>query len=177
MATDVMLDLETLGTKPGCVVLSIGACTFDQEFKFYEKIDIKSSLSAGLKKDPSTEAWWMRQSPEARNEAFSGTKELVMVLGEFHDWFRMVVAKKGDTFIWGNGNDFDKPIIEAAFDAVEMKAPWKTYNGRCFRTLKNLFQEVKAPDFVGEKHNALADAIYQSIHAVAILKYWKEKRL
>lgn len=25
---DIMLDLETLGTKPGSVVLSVGACTF-----------------------------------------------------------------------------------------------------------------------------------------------------
>lgn len=26
---DVMLDIETLGTKPGCMVLSVGACTFN----------------------------------------------------------------------------------------------------------------------------------------------------
>ena len=30
---DVMIDLETLGTTPGCVILSIGAVPFDRDWE------------------------------------------------------------------------------------------------------------------------------------------------
>ena len=165
-----MIDLETGGLKAGCPVLAIGACSFDSSEKFYQKISLDSCLSAGLKILPETMAWWDKQDPRAREEAFSGTKDLVMVLGEFSDWFIGLQRTKGDIYIWGNGADFDLPILSAAYQAVEMKEPWKPYNGRCYRTLKNLFYDVKPDKFEGIKHTALADAEFQAAHALKILK-------
>ena len=84
---NVMLDLETVGTEAGCGVLSIGACTFDFQHKFYERIDPASSRIY-LKENIDTMRWWHKQDHRLREEAFGGTRELLSVLDSFHDWFR-----------------------------------------------------------------------------------------
>ena len=74
--------------------------------------------------------------------------------------------------IWGNGADFDNPILEAAYDLLKMPAPWKYNEGRCYRTLKSLFPTVVAiPQAANAKHNALLDAKNQAEHASRILKF------
>ena len=70
----IMLDIETLGTTPGCVIASIGACTFAPESgevarqTFYDLIDIGDAVGAGLTIEYGTVLWWLRQSDEARAE-------------------------------------------------------------------------------------------------------------
>jgi hypothetical protein len=164
---DVMTDLETTGTSAGCCILSIGACTFSEELNFYQKIWHQSCLESGLVDNRETIAWWSRQSVEARQEAFSGTSHLVTVLGAFSDFLRSIPAKQ--VFVWGNGADFDLPILAAAYHKLGMNVPWKPYNGRCYRTLKNLYRDIDMPAFEGMKHNALHDAKMQARHARLIL--------
>jgi len=53
----VMLDIETLGVSPGCVILSLSAVEFDINTgelgeSFNMGIDIKSCVDAGLTIDP-----------------------------------------------------------------------------------------------------------------------------
>jgi hypothetical protein len=177
MAIDIMIDLETTGVSAGCGILSIGACTFDLKYKFYQKIDLKSCHHHGLVDYPDTIAWWERQHQIAKEEAFSGTKDLVLVLGEFHDWMRGIVKIEGDAFYWGNGADFDIPILNKAYEKAGMKSPlsYKPFNGRCFRTLKNLWKEVKADPMEGIAHTALADAMSQANHAMKILRIRKQQ--
>lgn len=174
---DIMLDLETTGVSAGCCILSIGAVTLDEKFKFYEKISIDSCYNAGLKDFAGTRAWWNKQSPEARREAFSGTESLTTILGAFSDWFKSVERQAGgDAFIWGNGADFDLPILKAAYEAAGMEEPWKSFNGRCYRTLKNLKENktILAEKFEGMKHNALDDAIHQARYMMKILRSKKQ---
>lgn len=166
-SNDTMVDLETTGTSPGCCILSIGACTFSGSNTFYQKIDHLNSKVHGLRDSPATMAWWHKQNPSARIEAFSGTLPLIQVLGAFYDWYKSIPGTK---YIWGNGADFDLPILKAAYQAVDMKEPWAPYNGRCYRTLKNLYKDIPMPPFEGEKHNALADAMMQARHAHLILQ-------
>ena len=49
-----------------------------------------------------------------------------------------------------------------------MPIPWKPYNGRCFRTIKNIHAEIIPNAFRGMKHNALEDAKNQAVHLVKI---------
>lgn len=165
-----MIDLETTGVAAGCGILSIGATTFDLEHKFYSRISHADCVARGLKDNLDTMAWWNKQSFEARSEAFGGEDLLVVALGKFADWFNRLPGDRDKIFVWGNGADFDLPILGAAFDQVGMRKPWKPFNGRCYRTLKNLYFGVKAPDFEGVKHNALADAVHQARHAREILR-------
>lgn len=168
---DLVIDLETTGVEAGCPILSIGACSVDQQHKFYQSVSHADCIKHGLKDNFETIAWWQRQNKEARDEAFSGITSLIQALGEFHDFFRRIPAKK--IFVWGNGADFDLPILKAAYSKCNMSVPWLPYNGRCYRTMKNNYPDVVAPALSGVKHNALDDAVYQAIHLRMILQHRK----
>ena len=67
---DIMINLETLGTVAGCVILSIGAVAFDREtgelgMEFYEVINQVSCEEAGLHVDQKTVDWWAARTAEA----------------------------------------------------------------------------------------------------------------
>ncbi len=188
-----MMDLETLGLKPGCVVLAIGAVMFDEVTgklgeTFYVTINQQSCLDAGLTIDPETMAWWKKQSPDARRlldeTSGSGGTPLTSALAMFTEW--CVTTQYKDWLyvddlttpknkmmskleMWGNGADFDNPILDAAYRAVGGVVPWGPFNGRCYRTLKSLFRTVTMKR-VGTHHNALDDAKSQARHAINLLR-------
>lgn len=151
----IMMDLETLGTKPGCVVLSIGAVAFDPYAgklgeEFYRKLAWKDQ---GLKIEPGTVAWWMEQDPKARIEAFSGDEQLFMVAMAFKLWWEA----QGAEYLWCHGATFDAPVWEAAAGIV----PWRYHQVRDTRTVYDMAQLF--PDrTVGTHHNALDDARNQA---------------
>jgi len=167
-SADIVLDLETTGKNAGCCILAIGATTVDESRSFYATVEHLSCLDQGLVDSHETMSWWDKQSKEAREEAFSGTKKLILALGEFSDFFRSVEGDK--KFIWGNGAAFDIPILEAAYIACGMTIPWDFRNVRCYRTMKALYYEVKAEEFEGRKHNALDDAVFEARHLHSMLR-------
>jgi exodeoxyribonuclease VIII len=169
--TEVMIDLETTGIAAGCCILSIGATTLSGMDKCLVVISHESNLAAGLKDNPRTMDWWSKQSEEARAEVFNNPRALMLqdALQQLSDWFKTV----GVTGLWGKGNDFDKPILEAAYVAVDLPIPYNYKIGRCYRTLEALYPDVTVDPAVAAtliKHRALDDAIYQAIQLVAILR-------
>lgn len=160
--TNLMLDLETFSTRPNAAIRSIGACVFDHEgvlAKFYVNIrDVVGDV------DPNTVEWWASQPKEARDALEIDTKWLDDALADFTLW---LPEPANQCLIWGNGADFDNVILASAFDARARALPWKFYNNRCYRTVKNLFPIAKM-DRKGTKHNALDDAISQAEHLIAI---------
>jgi len=167
----VMVDLETLGTVPGCCILSIGACAFDPDTgevsddTFYTAIDTDSQAAHGMTQSPSTLAWWAKQSEEARRVFTDPDRqELPQALVAFNAW----LAKFPNVLVYGNGADFDNPILAAAYDVAGVPQGWKPYNGRCYRTLKALAPSLKLVR-EGTHHNALGDAISQAKHLCAIV--------
>lgn len=165
----VMIDLETLGTRPGSMIVSIGACVFDLNKgigeTFYAIIDIARSNQEGpipLCIEGSTVKWWMQQSDEAR-AVFNdpAAEHIASSLQRFRNWLDEV----GGKYIWGHGASFDPVLLDAAFFACDLKTPWSHKAIRDTRTIFELAQ-VSAEDFAaGIKHNALDDAIAQA-HAV-----------
>ena len=121
MSINVMLDLETLGTKPGCAILSIGmvAFTWDavQNYTLYNEIYTRSCLDAGLTIDPETEKWWRAREPEAailQRAAYITTPPLAAVLVAAKAWLELQGPLE-QTTVWGNGADFDLPILARAY--------------------------------------------------------------
>lgn len=169
-----MLDLETLSTCSEAVILSIGACEFNDEQVtnvFYSPINIDSQLEVNRKIDGSTLCWWMRQSDEARDvfeelgDVKSSNISLTNALKEFDNWLGVEGL---DSVIWGNGSDFDNTILTSAYRSVGMDVPWAFWNNRCYRTINNLFPlEIKR---TGVQYNALDDAVTQAEHLIAICK-------
>lgn len=167
-----MLDLETLGKKPYCPVLSIGACAMrldrDEPITdlFYQPITLESCFEVGLKADASTIQWWMTNpnvSQEARNMAFGADNNalpLAMVLDAFTDWLQSRPLQ-----LWGNSARFDLGILEAAYTACGKNAPWDFRLERCYRSF-NALPGARDIEFVrvGTYHNAVHDAVSQALH-------------
>jgi hypothetical protein len=115
---DVMVDLETLGTLPGSVLLSIGAVGFNEmevveslESEFYAVIKRESCEELGLKTSGSTLKWWESQTEEARRVLTDPSAvDLLTALNDFNEYLS---SFPGDVRIWGNGANFDNPCWRA----------------------------------------------------------------
>lgn len=176
METHIMLDLETLGTAPGSVILSIGAVHFGRgeiHDVFHQHVRVGSSVSEGLQMDGATVLWWLGQSDAARAALLDGQKkssELTQVLSELFQW---CAGKVDDEFqhlcIWGNGASFDCAVLAAAYRACHLPLPWKYSGERCYRTVKALHPEVPEESREGIHHNALDDAKHQARHLMKLL--------
>lgn len=167
---NIMLDLETYGTNPGCGIVSIGACYFDDKKfgeTFYEVINFYHVEGYGFETNASTLNWWKKQSNEARKEYNKAVRNEGIDLRTSLLNFQKFV--KPNTKIWGNSAAFDNEILKAAYKKVGLEIPWKYYNDRCYRTLKNLKPEIKmeSPKIT---HHALYDAIAQAEHAMEIFE-------
>lgn len=177
-APHVQIDLETLGTQPDSVILSIGAVIFDPskppekciQEEFYVVVSTTSCIDHGLQISKDTLDWWDKQSKEARTviEIASDNKhpdchtlsDALMKLTKFIP---------ENARIWSNGANFDQPILDVARTRCNLNLPWKYFNSRCYRTVINLHPDNKsiAPKKV-LAHNALEDAKWQSIHLVNV---------
>lgn len=173
---NLMIDLETMGKTPNAAIIAIGAVQFDPKTqtigqKFYEVIDLASSVDAGGVIDADTVIWWLNQSQEAQAALTDRmTLTLITALTQFQK-FCHGLGPKNDLKVWGNGAAFDNVILASTFKRMEMSMPWHYWNDCCYRTLKNLYPDNK-PTLIGIKHTAIDDALSQSVHLMAILKYF-----
>ena len=173
--SNIMLDIETLGTRSTSVILSLGAVEFDKASilrTFHKRIDIDSCLRQGLTVDGRTIQWWMDQSDEARQLFREDGEPLAVVLFDFCSSFEW-----DDKAVWCNGAAFDFPIVENALLQCDLQLPWAYYNTRDYRTLKNLvsrqtYDSLRVRPKVA--HNALDDAIAQARTLQALLDHVKE---
>lgn len=163
----IMIDVESLGTRPDAAILSLGAVKFDDK-AFYASISIDSNLELGRRIQEDTLLWWLKQEIAAQSVFHEEKIALPQALEDFSDW-----VGTGDYEVWSNGADFDIPMVAHAFAQVQMETPWKFWAGNCVRTYKKL-PGAKAiasgVPFAGVKHNALADAVHQAQVVQAIHK-------
>ena len=161
----VMLDLETMGNGTNAAIIAIGAARFDAgeiTDEFYTVVDLASSVSAGLEMDASTVLWWMQQSDDARKQFEREGVTLKDALKQFADW----IGEGAE--VWGNGAVFDNAILSNAYRKCGMEQPWKFWNDRCYRTVKNMHPDVKL-ERIGVYHNAVDDAKSQADHLMRII--------
>jgi len=166
MYTDLMLDIETLGTAPGCVILSVAAVPFYKsdgkiaESHFHMNVDIESCLDAGLKIDPNTLHWWIQKS-SLFLELQKDTYELKGVLLSLDRFIKYHC--KDDVRVWGKGPSFDSAILRDAYDRFKLSLPWKYSKERCVRTDLCGYEELlkKYLPFDGPEHHPVKDAMHQ----------------
>lgn len=171
----IMIDLETLGTRADSCILSIGAVKCDPETgtidenTFYASISVDSNLEANRHISESTLLWWFNRSKEAQRVMTEPKVTLVSALDDFTAFF-----DHPDYMVWSNGASFDIPMMEHAFSTHGMDTPWKFWNSRCFRTIKNLPTSKNAAMIDNPvKHNALSDAYTQ---ALQLHEYFKNMK-
>jgi len=173
---DIMIDIETLGTRPTSAILSIGACSFNGERvidKFYENVMAESCTKRGLTVDGSTFVWWLEQSQEAvdvlSDPAPIDIAEALAKLTAF------IVANRGlgKQNIWSNSPTFDLAILRNAYAVCGMDVPWPYYRECDCRTLFYLARacSISAKQIKNtDKHNALSDAVVQAENTILVHK-------
>lgn len=170
---DIMLDIETLGVSPGCVVLSIGAVPFDLRDRskthwrhgvFHSRISVESCEAVGLVKEYGSMRFWDSQPEAVRAEAFRGDFALREALETFSKWFLGLAPDPDTVTVWCQGANFDIPILAAAYRACDMYVPWHYRAPRDTRTLYDLadFEPART-----HAHDALEDCQEQVRNVLA----------
>lgn len=165
MTTHAMIDLETLGTGPDCVVLTIGGVKFNPNAvsspreEFYYRFEVDEQLDKGRTTLESTLEWWGKQEESVREEALGdGNRTPVLeVLQALNKWC------VGANTIWCQGPAFDIVILENLFRQYNHHIPWPFWKIKDSRTLFGIMPKDprKAIDFAA--HNALEDCKVQAI--------------
>ena len=174
MAMHAMIDLETMSTKHNAAIAAVGIVLFDTQSgnpdskiitTYYANVDLQSCEEKGLHFSGSTVTWWLKQSKEAQAGLLSPKpKPLASVLSGVN-----TVLHAYNCCVWGNGANFDVPILENAFEVCGFdRVPWAYYQVRCYRTISNLVAKEFFPWEEGTPHNALDDALYQTNRLLAI---------
>jgi DNA polymerase III epsilon subunit-like protein len=151
---DYMLDIETLGLRPGCIILSVGACTLDGERQFEVVIDRESCAERGLSVHQPTLDWWHTQDEGLRKKVFGGTVPLHEALVRLNSFIDTASA------VWANGSPFDFPILREAYIRCGILPSWKYHQELDMRTLRSVCNFSRIPSAVA--HDALADALAQA---------------
>ncbi len=160
--THIMLDLETLGTRPGCIVLSAALVRFSDEAATTLNFSVPDQELLGLERDANTEAWWRDQKPEAWEAATVNPTPLAGALDYLTTWIDWASEADGDAIIWCHGATFDAPILGELHRRAGIVVPWKFWNIRCTRTLYDLAGVNPKAHQVYPSHIALNDALGQT---------------
>lgn len=176
----VMIDLETMPTRPNAAIVSIGAVPFNSAGQvaspgslFYYPIYLRSCEQAGLHIGAETVDWWMGQGSSARLGLFMDRQELTLVLDRFTLFLQDIKKKEScEPYIWGRGPGFDNVILREAYATTGKPCPWDFRKDRCMRTLELIYQGLghSVSDVHKElenmksrvEHHALHDALFQA---------------
>lgn len=165
--TDVMIDLETTGTRPDrSAVIEIGAVKFNLKERTASTNVFNRCLKIPRNRhwDESTRAWWYKQKDVLDNILARG-EDPKLVMSDFVDW---VNPRGGPLRFWAKPttfdymfissylNDYDQPV--GLFDFREATDQRSFLRGVYF---PNDIDTSDEPEFVGVAHNAVVDCLNQ----------------
>lgn len=180
---DIIIDLETLGTRPGCVILEIGACAVDpqtgritanfsrrlDEFKWREDEPVDADMHATINwwHNPETVATYYALVRRGLPGVIPAARNPAIQLREFADWleFQMRGHTPETVRVWANGPSFDIAILQAAYSRYGLERPWICWQERCVRTaLEMANYERGSLGWIerGPRHRALNDARHEA---------------
>lgn len=193
---DLMLDLETLGTKPDCVVLSVAIRSFSlaqecvpvEDVHFCKHIDALSSLFCGREIDQKTLEWWRADDrKDARQDIVDGqlhaehfTEVMITVYGMLRR-----LTERYDLRIWGRGvNTFDASILDSCMRlaceraGVKYDCPWKFWQLVDLRSVDFFARECGVPKSDElTPHDAMSDVEKQIRDICRMYKHLRQGRL
>jgi len=169
----LMIDLETLSIKLDCVVISLGAVTFDEtgiKKTFYACLDVVEQIDKKRAISGDTLKWWMGQTDAAKIVFDDEYLPVNNVLLNFLEFVCFEAAPADKLQVWSNGSNFDIAIMENLFAQYNEKPPWSFRNIRDYRTFKKYNCQGVDIKFKGTAHNPLDDSIHQAQVVIAGLK-------
>lgn len=176
---DLMLDVECGGTGNRGALMGVGAVFFDENSsatgaEFYRAVNLATAVRRGGELDPSTFVWWLNQPDEVRQAVIWNTYAIEDVMAEFRE-FVVANCRPEDVYVWGCSPTFDCEKVRFAMGQCGVETPWKYFNERCYRTIRERNLIVPQDERFG-LHNALADAKYQAAHLQKIRTFHRAKR-
>lgn len=185
MANHMMIDLETLDTRPTGVVFQVGVVCFADvlygepaekiilEEKLFH-VDILYQVMNGRTIDSETVNWWKTQNVEAW---MRHPEECVLE----HDVFNEIAAMMGRNGIgdvWSNSPSFDAVLMRSIEDGLKKRgiqvSEFPSFrNDMDMRTLKRICQRMRFCEFETSRvtsHNALKDCRDQVDDVVMMLR-------
>ena len=160
---DIMLDCETLSTRPDATILTFGACKFSPynqepiDKGIYFRINVDEQIALGSHVDDNTIAWWGEQADDVREEAL-GDGDRISLEQFTQELNRFIV---GCDNIWAQGPVFDIVILENLYRRMGLPCPWQFWQIRDSRTLFGVHGDPREKNKAG-LHNALEDCISQA---------------
>jgi len=151
---EVMIDIETLSTTPGGIIHQIGAMTFEArsgrcDAPLFLQPDIDDCLTCGLTVDQATVDWWAGKGGVSQ----SCPRPLRDCLKALTDYIDIHQPRQ----VWAWGADFDRSMIDGAYKALGLEAPWPYWMTRDARTVHKLAFPTWRPAKGEISHNALQD--------------------
>lgn len=185
MPRHYMLDIETLGTKPGCVVLEYALRHFlneDEDSGVYSvvsgaithvRIDIDAQVKAGAVIDFDTLKWWLNTDPLRLQNVVN--EDDVQTPTFAANWLQDSFYWQSIT-IWARDPDFDCAIMEDFYSRFGKpgKRIWHFANKRSHRTIIDLAGIKHIPAL--DAHSAVADVDAQIESAIKALRILTPER-
>jgi hypothetical protein len=189
----IMIDKESLSTKPNAAFISLSAVVMNFDAKspqesllnrFNMYVQINSAFdyarNFGGHIDPQTIMWWFGQSEAARMDQVKGQGEAVMlesVLRHFGDWVRDMCNLYGLPYdrveLWSCGPMQDQNWLENAWHNMipVTKMAWPFWGVRCARSFLSTFYKVKeGVASEGTLHVGIDDCCNQARKLFAIIR-------
>ena len=173
-----MIDIETTGLRPGCTVLSIGACLFeptrpgsrmhfepDNHLLVY--ISSFDSLNQGLRVEAPTQRWWGKM--EFGREVHEHASRSEVTVTQACEQLSAFLLEHKPACVWANSPRFDIEILWTLFERAGKQPPIYHRIERDFRTIMdtvflNRDDRPARPPEIAEypAHHPLGDAILQA---------------
>lgn len=167
-----MLDIETMGTTPGCVIISVAMVAFNPETgelgnAMKCNIDLNDSLSKGFRIEGGTLRWWLEQRGDVLRNQLDSSLQVSTAL----DYIEKFLKLNGIEYLWGNSAAFDCGLLKNYFERAKRIVPWSHWLEMCYRTVRSLAGSQHCPPKdESQVHDPLYDCKYQIACLVSMLK-------
>lgn len=182
MSNYVMIDLETLDTKDSAIVLSVGACAFndtalqtynelrDSSNTFYAEFNISEQEQYGRTIGLDTLKWWLKQ-PNFKLKSEEKESKFILPTTYFLNNLTHFTQTNGMDGVWSNSPSFDMNILKSLYQSFNIEFNIDFRKWLDFRTIKKITELLKfsSINFLGTRHNALDDAINQALFTNHVL--------
>lgn len=158
----ICVDIETLSTRSNAVIVTIAAVKFNfisnETETFCVNVNPVEGKKLGLHISKETLDWWRLQKPEA----CKAWQTCRLGLSEALTNFDTFCGSDKNTHYWSLGTNFDFPILESSYFALNRKEQWRYWNLHDMRTAFYLAGlDTKQEERVGVYHDALSDCLTQ----------------
>lgn len=156
----IMIDLETLGTKPSAPIMQIGLAAF-QLLPITEgnipdgaaalitasttiNIAVQDHIIRGrVKVDEETVKWWKRQDPRAIDSLTNPPAVGIHLAGGLlREFVKLYAPDEEGRRVWYNGAVFDGGLLEILAEQLGEELPWRYNAPRDMRTVKDLARDL-----------------------------------